>query len=114
MSSHKTENGKPNSNGQNLHRKLQHHKSVEENSQCRHYWKSSNRQRHLKRPCYLRLVVSSLTEISFFKSEISLFMAEAVFMKAIKIQAAMITSRYFVFPLIEYNILFEDHIDDYV
>ena len=35
-------------------------------------------------------------------------------MKAIRMQAAMITSRYFVFPLIEYNVLFKDHIDDYV
>jgi len=58
--------------------------------------------------------ISSLTEISFFKFEISSFKAEAVFMKAIRMQAAIITSRYFVFPLIEYNVLFKDHIDDYV
>ena len=54
--------------------------------------------------------VSSLPEISFSKSEMSSFMAEAVFMKAIMMQAAMIAGRY----LIEHNTLFKNHIDDYV
>jgi hypothetical protein len=39
-------------------------------------------------------------------------MTEAVFMKAIRMHAVMIATRYFVFPLIEYNVLFKNHIDD--
>jgi hypothetical protein len=57
---------------------------------------------------------SSLPEIRFFKSEISSPMAEAVFMKAIRMQAAMIASRYFVTHLIDHSTLFSNHIDDYV
>jgi len=56
--------------------------------------------------------ISSLIEICFFKSEISSPMAEAVFVKAIRMLAATIAIRYFVFPLIEYNVLFKNHIDD--
>ena len=41
-------------------------------------------------------------------------MAEAVFMKAIRMQAAIIASRYFVTHLINHNTLFKNHIDDYV
>jgi hypothetical protein len=58
--------------------------------------------------------VSSLLEMSFFKSEISSLMAEAVFMQAIRMHAAMIASRYLVTHLIDHSTLLKNHIDDYV
>ena len=35
-------------------------------------------------------------------------------MKAIRMQAAMIVSRYFIIHLIDHSTLFKNHIDDYV
>jgi hypothetical protein len=58
--------------------------------------------------------VSSLVEMSFFKSEISSLVAEAAFMQAIRMHAAMIASIYFVTHLIDHNTHFRNHIDDYV
>jgi|GEM_PF-5027757 len=58
--------------------------------------------------------IYSLTEISFFKSEMHSFVAEAVFITAIRIQAAMIAGRYLVTHLMNHRTPFKNHIDDYV
>ena len=58
--------------------------------------------------------IYSLTEISFFKSEIHSFVAEAVFITAIRIKVAVISGRYFVTHLMTHRTLFKNHIDDYV
>ena len=57
------------------------------------------------------MIVYSLTEIRFFKTEISSPTAKAAFVTANRMQAAVFVGRYFVTHLMTHRILFKNHID---